>query len=36
MKNIKLIVKSNSDIVDYIVNNSDYSKSKIKSLFKYK
>ena len=36
MKNIKLIVKNNSDIIDYIVNNSDYSKSKIKSFFKYK
>ena len=36
MKNIKLVVKNNDDIVDYLVNNTDYSKSKIKSLFKYK
>ena len=36
MKNIKLNVKKNSDIVEYLVNNSDYSKNKIKSLFKYK
>ena len=36
MKNITLIVKYNSDIIDYLVDNTDYSKSKIKSLFKYK
>lgn len=36
MKNITLKVNSNDNIVDYLVNNTDYSKSKIKSLFKYK
>ena len=36
MKSIKLEVKSNDDIINYIVNNTDYSKSKVKSLFKYK
>lgn len=36
MKNIRLEVKSNDDIINYLVNNTDYSKSKIKSLLKYK
>ena len=36
MKNIKINVKNNDDIVNYLTNNTDYSKSKIKSLFKFK
>lgn len=36
MKSIKLEVKSNDDIINYLVNNTDYSKSKVKSLLKYK
>lgn len=36
MKNVKLEVKSNDDIINYLVSNTDYSKSKVKSLFKYK
>ncbi len=36
MKNIIINVKENNDLINYIVNNSDYSKSKIKSFFKYK
>ena len=36
MKSIRLEVKYNDDIVNYLVNNTDYSKSKIKSLFKFK
>ena len=33
---MKLIVKENSDLLDYLINNTDYTKTKIKSLFKYK
>ena len=36
MKKIQFIVKEEMDIVDYLVKYSDYSKSKIKSFFKYK
>ena len=36
MKEITLIVKKQSDLIDYLVTYSDYSKSKIKSLLKYK
>lgn len=36
MKKITINVKENADLVDYLVLNSDYSKSKIKSLIKYK
>ena len=36
MKNIKINVKCNDDIIEYLSNNTDYSKSKIKSFFKYK
>lgn len=36
MKNININVKNNDDIINYLVNNTDYSKSKIKSLLKYK
>lgn len=36
MKNIILEVKQNDDLINYIINNTDYSKSKIKSLLKYK
>ena len=33
---MKLIVKEKNNLLDYLVNNSDYTKTKIKSLFKYK
>ena len=33
---MKLIVKENSVLIDYLLNNTDYTKSKLKSLFKYK
>ena len=33
---MKLIVKENSVLVDYLLNHTDYTKSKLKSLFKYK
>ena len=36
MKNITLVVQSKDDLINYLVNNTDYSKSKIKSLLKYK
>ena len=31
-----LVVKENKILVDYLVDNSDYTKSKLKSLFKYR
>ena len=36
MKNIRINVKSNDDIINYLINNTDYSKNKIKSFIKYK
>lgn len=33
---MKIIVKKQSDLVDYLVENTDYTKTKIKSLLKYK
>lgn len=36
MKRISINVKEKDDLISYLVNNSDYSKSKIKSLIKYK
>ena len=36
MKQIKIEVKEDEDLVNYICHHSDYSKSKIKSLLKYK
>ena len=33
---MKLIVKENSVLIDYLLNYTDYTKSKLKSLFKYK
>ena len=36
MKNIKIKVKCDDDLINYLSNNSDYSKNKIKSLIKYK
>lgn len=36
MKKINLIVKENSDLIEYLVSNTDYSKAKVKSLIKYK
>ena len=33
---MKLIVKENSSLLEYLINNTDYTKTKIKSLFKYK
>ena len=33
---MKIIVKNKDNLLDYLVNNTDWSKSKIKSLFKYK
>ncbi len=36
MKRITINVKEKDDLINYILNNSDYSKSKIKSLIKYK
>lgn len=36
MKEINLKVNDNSDLIEYLVNHTDYSKTKIKSLIKYK
>lgn len=36
MKKITICVKEKDDLINYIVNNTDYSKSKVKSLIKYK
>jgi Pseudouridylate synthases, 23S RNA-specific len=36
MKNIKLIVKEDIELVDYLVKYTDFSKSKIKSYLKFK
>ena len=36
MKKINLNVKENMELVEYLTKYSDYSKSKIKSLIKYK
>ena len=36
MKEIKLLATEESDLIEYLVKNTDYSKSKIKSLIKYK
>ena len=36
MKNITLVVKKEDDLIDYLTNNTDYSKSKIKSLLKFR
>lgn len=36
MKNIKLKVKEEMDLIEYLLKYSDYSKSKIKSYLKYK
>ncbi len=33
---MKLVVKEKSVLVDYLLTNTDYTKSKLKSLFKYK
>lgn len=33
---MKLIVKESSVLFDYLLNNTDYTKTKLKSLFKYK
>lgn len=33
---MELIVKENKDLVEYLVENTDYTKTKIKSLLKYK
>jgi len=33
---MKLTVKTNSDLLEYLVENTDYTKSKLKSLMKYK
>lgn len=33
---MKLIVKESNNLLDYLLNNTDYNKTKIKSLFKYK
>ena len=33
---MKLIVKENSILVDYLLDHTDYTKTKLKSLFKYK
>lgn len=33
---MKLVVKENSSLLEYLINNTDYTKTKIKSLFKYK
>ena len=33
---MKLIVKESSPLLEYLINNTDYTKTKIKSLFKYK
>lgn len=36
MSKIRINVNNTCDLVDYLVDNSDYSKSKIKSFFKYR
>lgn len=36
MKNIIINVKKDDDLINYLINNTNYSKSKIKSLLKYK
>lgn len=36
MKNIILCVRKNDDIINYLTNNTDYSKNKIKSFLKYR
>lgn len=33
---MKIISKKNSILIDYLIENTDYTKTKIKSLFKYK
>ena len=33
---MKIIVKKKDNLLDYLVNNTDWTKTKIKSLFKYK
>ena len=33
---MKLIVKENKTLLNYLLENTDYTKTKIKSLFKYK
>jgi len=33
---MKIVVKNNSPLIDYLIENTDYTKTKIKSLFKYK
>ena len=35
MKSITLVVNKEDDLIDYIVNNTSFSKSKVKSLYKY-
>ncbi len=36
MKNIVIKVNKKDDLVNYLINNSDYTRNKIKTLFKYK
>lgn len=36
MKNINLTVQEESDLIEYLIKYTDYNKSKIKSLLKYK
>ena len=33
---MKIVVKNDSKLLDYLINNTDYTKTKLKSLFKYK
>ena len=33
---MKLIVKENKELLEYLIENTDYTKTKLKSLFKYK
>lgn len=33
---MKLIVKTNANLLDYLIENTDYTKTKLKSLMKYK
>lgn len=33
---MKLVVKTNSNLLDYLIENTDYTKTKLKSLMKYK
>ena len=33
---MNIVVKNNSLLIDYLIENTDYTKTKIKSLFKYK